>query len=144
LAPVRIARVIRAVQDRVASYILTVAQINLGVGLIVAGGAWAFGFAAPIMWGGLAFALNFLPYLGPLTMAGLIALVGGHGQHGGRGRAARAGLPALHATEANFVTPSIRARGSRSTRSRSSSRSAISRGSGARWARCSRCRSCSR
>jgi predicted PurR-regulated permease PerM len=107
-ASVRIARVIRAVQDRVASYILTVAQINLGVGLIVAGGAWAFGFAAPIMWGGLAFALNFLPYLGPLTMAGLIALVGvGTSSTVAVGVLPALAFLALHATEANFVTPSI-------------------------------------
>ena len=75
-ASLRVARVLRDVQDRVASYILTVAMINLGVGLLVAFGAWQFGFTAPVMWGGLAFVLNFLPYVGPLAMMGLLALVG--------------------------------------------------------------------
>ncbi|MFX8039854.1 AI-2E family transporter, partial [Acinetobacter baumannii] len=65
-ASVRIARVLRDVQDRVAGYILTVAQINLGVGVIVASAAYGWGMTAPVMWGGLAFVLNFLPYLGPL------------------------------------------------------------------------------
>ncbi len=107
-ASVRIARVIRAVQDRVASYILTVAQINLGVGTIVAAGSWAFGFSAPIMWGGLAFVLNFLPYVGPLVMVALLTLVG----VGTASTVALGLLPALaflglHAVEANFVTPSI-------------------------------------
>jgi predicted PurR-regulated permease PerM len=107
-ASVRIARVIRAVQDRVASYILTVAQINLGVGLIVAGGSWAFGFAAPIMWGGLAFVLNFLPYVGPFTMTALLTLVGvGTAKTVVLGLLPGLAFLGLHAVEANFVTPSI-------------------------------------
>ena len=105
---VRIARVMRDVQDRVASYILTVAQINLGVGLIVYGGARYFGFAAPVMWGGLAFVLNFVPYMGPLTMVGLLALVGlGTANTVPLGLIPALSFLALHALEANVVTPSI-------------------------------------
>jgi len=44
-ASVRIARVMRDVQDRVAGYLLTVALINLGVGVIVAGGLGLSGSA---------------------------------------------------------------------------------------------------
>ena len=105
---VRIARVMRDVQDRVASYILTVAQINLGVGLIVYGGARYFGFAAPVMWGGLAFVLNFVPYMGPLTMVGLLSLVGlGTANTVAIGLVPALCFLALHALEANVVTPSI-------------------------------------
>lgn len=43
------AQVARAVQDRVAAYILTVGVINLLVGIIVATGAWMMGMSAPIM-----------------------------------------------------------------------------------------------
>ena len=105
---VRIARVMRDVQDRVAGYLLTVAQVNFGVGLIVAGGAWAYGLSAPVMWGGLAFVFNFLPYLGPLAIIGLLALVG----LGTASSVAVGLLPALafltlHAIEANFITPAI-------------------------------------
>lgn len=107
-ASVRLARVLRDVQERVASYILTVAQVNFGVGVIVALGAWSFGLTAPVMWGGLAFVLNFLPYLGPLMMMGLLALVG----LGTASTVAIGLLPvfaylALHAMESNVVTPSI-------------------------------------
>ena len=35
-------------QDRVASYILTVAMINAGVGVVAALGAWAFAHMAQI------------------------------------------------------------------------------------------------
>lgn len=105
---VRIARVMRDVQDRVASYILTVAQINAGVGVIVYAGARYYGFTAPVMWGGLAFVLNFLPYMGPLTMVGLLALVGlGTSTTVAVGLIPALSFLALHAIEANLVTPSI-------------------------------------
>jgi len=105
---VRIARVMRDVQDRVASYILTVAQINAGVGVIVYAGARYFGFSAPVMWGGLAFVLNFVPYMGPLTMVGLLALVGlGTSTTVGAGLIPALAFLSLHALEANVVTPSI-------------------------------------
>lgn len=104
----RIARVMRDVQDRVAGYILTVAQINLAIGLIVYAGARWFGFSAPVMWGGLAFVLNFVPYMGPLTMVGLLALVGlGTATSLAQGFAPAAAFLLVHATEANLVTPAI-------------------------------------
>lgn len=107
-ASLRAARVMRDVQDRVASYIITVAQINLGVGVIVALGAWALGLTAPIMWGGLAMMLNFLPYIGPLTMVGLLAVVGlGTADTFWLGLVPPALFLALHAVESNIITPAL-------------------------------------
>jgi len=92
----------------VASYILTVALVNFGVGLIVAAGAWAFGLSAPIMWGGLAFVLNFLPYIGPLMFMGLIGLVGlGTASTVAVGLLPMLAYLGLHAIESNVVTPAI-------------------------------------
>ncbi|MET0251138.1 MAG: AI-2E family transporter [Novosphingobium sp.] len=107
-ASLRAARAMREVQDRVASYILTVAQINLAVGVLVALGAWGLGLTAPVMWGGLAMVLNFLPYLGPLAMTALLAIVGlGTADSLLLGLAPAAAFLALHAVEANVVTPSL-------------------------------------
>ena len=107
-ASLKAARVMRDVQDRVAAYILTVGLINLGVGVVVALGAWALGFEAPIMWGGLAFVLNFLPYVGPLMMIAVLTLVGlGTSSTLLAGMLAPAAYLGLHAVEANFVTPAI-------------------------------------
>ncbi|AKM11432.1 hypothetical protein AB433_01365 [Croceicoccus naphthovorans] len=107
-ASLKAARAVREVQDRVASYILTVGLINLGVGVIAALGAWALGMEAPIMWGGLAAILNFLPYLGPLAMTGILLLVGfGSADTILLGLAPAAAYLALHAIEANAVTPAI-------------------------------------
>lgn len=105
---IKAARVMREVQDRVASYILTVGWINAAVGVIVATGAWAMGVDAPIMWGGLAALLNFLPYIGPIVMITLLGLFG----IGTTDTVLVGILPALaylglHTVEANVVTPSI-------------------------------------
>lgn len=105
---VKAARVMREVQDRVAAYIITVGLINAGVGVVVALGAWALGVDAPIMWGGLAAILNFIPYVGPLAMTALLGLFGlGTADTVWLGLIPAAAYIALHTVEANVVTPSI-------------------------------------
>ena len=47
-----------------------------GLSFDTALGAWLLGMDAPLMWGGLAALLNFIPYIGPLAMMGLLALFG--------------------------------------------------------------------
>jgi predicted PurR-regulated permease PerM len=102
------ARAMREVQDRVAAYILTISLINVCVGLIVALGAWALGVKAPIMWGGLAAILNFLPYVGPLAMAALLALFGiSTAETLWLGLIPALCYLALHAVESNVITPAI-------------------------------------
>ncbi len=101
-------KMIREVQDLVGAYMATVGFINLGVGVLVGLGAWAFGFEAPVMWGVLAALLNFLPYLGPLAMMLVLTLVG----LATRDTLLIGMLPALlylgiHTIEANLVTPAL-------------------------------------
>ena len=105
---IKAARVLREVQDRVAAYILTVGWINMLVGVVAGLGAWALGVDAPIMWGGLAAILNFLPYIGPTIMVVLLALFGiGTADTVFLGLIPAAAYLALHTVEANVVTPSI-------------------------------------
>lgn len=105
---IKAARVLREVQDRVAAYILTVASINLGVGVIVALGAWLLGIEAPLMWGGLAALLNFVPYIGPFAMTALLGLFGlGTAETFALGLVPPLAYLALHTVESNIVTPSI-------------------------------------
>ena len=107
-ASLKAARVMREVQDRVAAYILTVAVINFGVGLIVTLAAWALGMPFPVMWGGLAALLNFMPYIGPLMMIGLLTLFGlGTADAPLVGLVPAAAYLGLHAVESNFVTPAV-------------------------------------
>jgi len=107
-ASLKAARVMRDVQDRVAAYILTVGVINLGIGVIVTVGAWALGMPYPVMWGGLAALLNFLPYIGPLAMVALLTLFGlGTADAPVVGLIPAAAYLGLHTVESNLVTPSI-------------------------------------
>jgi predicted PurR-regulated permease PerM len=102
------ARAMREVQDRVAAYIITVGLINAGVGVIVALGAWALGMDAPIMWGGLAALLNFVPYIGPMMMMVLLGLFGlGSAESVLVGLIPAAAYLGLHTVEANVVTPGV-------------------------------------
>jgi predicted PurR-regulated permease PerM len=107
-ASIKAARVLREVQDRVAAYILTVTWINAAVGVIVTLGAWALGLEAPVMWGGLAMILNFLPYIGPLAMTALLAFYGiGTTETVLIGIVPAAAYLGLHTVESNLVTPSV-------------------------------------
>jgi len=107
-ATLKAARVMRDVQDRVGSYILTVGLINLVVGVIVTFGAWLLGMAYPVMWGGLAALLNFLPYVGPLAMIALLTLFGlGTADAPLIGLVPAAAYLGLHTVESNIVTPAI-------------------------------------
>jgi hypothetical protein len=91
-ASVRIARVLRDVQDRVASYILTVAQINFGVGLVVAAVDLRPCRADHV--GRPCLRAQF-PALSRPAGDGWAAGAhrAWHGQHGGMGPCARAGVP---------------------------------------------------
>jgi predicted PurR-regulated permease PerM len=107
-ATLKAARVMRDVQDRVGSYILTVGLINLAIGVVVALGAWLLGMDYPVMWGGLAALLNFLPYVGPLAMIALLTLFGlGTSESPFVGLVPAAAYLGLHTVESNIVTPAI-------------------------------------
>lgn len=105
---IKAARALREVQERVSSYILTVAMINAGVGVVAGIGAWLLGLPAPIMWGGLATITNFIPYIGPMLMIGLTGLFGiGTADTVLLGLLPAVCYLALHTVEANMVTPAI-------------------------------------
>jgi predicted PurR-regulated permease PerM len=73
---VRTARAFRDVEQRVGGYIVTFSTINLAVGLAVGLSCWGLGLPEPIMWGGIAAILNFVPFLGPAITIALLALAG--------------------------------------------------------------------
>src|SRR5690606_32149543 len=70
--------------------------------------AWAMGVDAPVMWGGLAMLLNFLPYIGPLSMVVVLAMFGlGTAESPLVGIIPALAYLGLHTIESNVVTPSI-------------------------------------
>ncbi len=100
-------RDLRLAAKLVSRYVLTISAINLSFGAAVACAMYLIGMPSPIIWGLLAFVLNFILYLGPaalvvmLTVAGIVVFDG-----------AASFLPpalylAMNATEAQFVTPTL-------------------------------------
>jgi predicted PurR-regulated permease PerM len=71
-----VARVIQNVVDATSRYVLTIATINLMLGAALAVALLAIGMPSPLMWGGIVALLNFIPYLGPIAAAVLLALGG--------------------------------------------------------------------
>jgi predicted PurR-regulated permease PerM len=58
------------IEKNVSAYLLTVTCINALVGIATGCVMWLCGVASPVLWGSVAFVLNFVPILGP--MAGIV------------------------------------------------------------------------
>jgi predicted PurR-regulated permease PerM len=102
------ARVIQRMVDATSTYLGTITVVNIGMGLVVALVLWLLGMPTPLMWGGIAAVLNYIPYLGPIASALLIALGGLMTFHD----LWYALLPAIcfvgiHLVESNIVTPTV-------------------------------------
>jgi predicted PurR-regulated permease PerM len=102
------ARVIQQVVSATSTYLGTITMINIGLGLAVAITLHFLDMPTPMMWGGIVAVLNYIPYLGPIASALLLA-VGGLIVYSDPWFAV---LPAVifvafHLLEANLITPSI-------------------------------------
>lgn len=102
------ARLVRGIQVEVSRYLLTVTLINCCLGGLTALVLWAWGMPDPLLWGGVATLLNFMPYIGAITTTLLLVVIGLITFHA----PAHALLPAasfagLAMLEGNVVTPMI-------------------------------------
>jgi predicted PurR-regulated permease PerM len=102
------ARVIQQVVSATSTYLGTITIINIGLGAAVAAILWFIEMPTPLMWGGIVAVLNYIPYLGPIASALLLA-IGGLIVFPDPWYAM---LPALtfiglHLVEANVLTPAI-------------------------------------
>jgi len=99
------------IERNISVYLLTVTLINAVVGLLTMGIMWICGVANPLLWGTIAFMLNYVPILGPMVgvviflMASVLSL----------GVAWWALLPvglysAVHVLEGEIITPMLMAR----------------------------------
>jgi len=99
------------IERNISAYLITVTLINFVVGLLTLGVMWATGVANPLLWGVIAFVVNFVPILGPMValvvflMAGVLSL----------GVTWWALLPVglyllIHVVEGEIVTPMLMAR----------------------------------
>ena len=67
------ARVIQEMVDATSAYLSTITVINVALGLLVAFALWLIGLPNPLMWGGIVALFNYMPYLGPIMAALLLA-----------------------------------------------------------------------
>jgi len=63
-------------ESNVSQYFGTLAVVNLVLGILAVGLAWAVGLPNPLLWGVLAGMLNFIPYLGPAVTVATFFVVG--------------------------------------------------------------------
>lgn len=59
------------IENAVSSYVFTITTINAIFGVLIAVFYYFLGMPMPILWGAMAFAFNFFPYVGALTALGL-------------------------------------------------------------------------
>jgi predicted PurR-regulated permease PerM len=55
------------IERNISAYLITVMLINVVVGLLTAAVMWATGVSNPLLWGVIAFLVNFVPILGPVV-----------------------------------------------------------------------------
>jgi len=89
-------------------FLVTVTLVNTGVGVLTALAMWTVGVPSPLLWGGVAAVLNFVPYLGPIATAGIITVAAlASIDDPARALLAPAVFTVIHLTETNFVTPTL-------------------------------------
>ena len=96
------------IERELSRYLLTITLINAGLGIVVGLLLWWAGMPTPIVFGALAFILNYIPYIGAIfgmALVGIIALA----EFGSLGQALFPVLLYLGATtiEGQLVTPTV-------------------------------------
>jgi predicted PurR-regulated permease PerM len=69
-------KILNDIELNLSSYLIVVTAINLSLGVVTVAMTWAMGIPAPLLWGALAFILNYIPYVGPSIMYLLLFVAG--------------------------------------------------------------------
>ena len=64
------------VESDISAYLVTITLMNAAVGIATAMVMWLTGIGDPILWGAVAFLLNFVPILGPIFGVVIFLLAG--------------------------------------------------------------------
>lgn len=67
-------QIARETEASISTFLLTAALINLVEGAVVAGVMYLWGMPSPFLWGALVVVLEFIPYLGALTMVVILSV----------------------------------------------------------------------
>ncbi|MCK0196747.1 AI-2E family transporter [Ancylobacter sp. 6x-1] len=64
------------VERHISGYLVTITLMNAAVGIATGIATWATGLGDPVLWGVLAFLLNYVPIMGPVFGIGIFLLAG--------------------------------------------------------------------
>lgn len=105
---VRLARMMRDINERVGHYLFSLAAIYFGVAVLATVALALLGLPNAIMWGVLLGIASFVPFVGPPVVIGLVALAGLLTfEDWPRIVAVPAILTVIHFAESQFVTPAF-------------------------------------
>ena len=98
----------RDVEGQISRYLLTIAAINVGLGIAVGLAMWALGMPTPLLWGAMATLLNFLPFIGSVIGGAVVAMVALlHFETLGTAAVVPLAYLACTTVEGQFVTPMV-------------------------------------
>ncbi len=99
------------VERNISGYLSTITLMNLFVGVANGLSVWAFGLPDPLLWGTVAFLLNYIPILGALTGVTIFFFVGLFSFSSVLWALAPSGVYLLiHILEGETITPMLLAR----------------------------------
>jgi predicted PurR-regulated permease PerM len=101
-------KVIGAVRTEVSRYYVSIAMINIGLGVATTAITMLLGMPNPLLWGAIAAVLNFVPYVGPaitLVLLTIVAFV--TFQNIGHVAAVAGSFLALATIEGQFIQPLV-------------------------------------
>lgn len=99
---------VRAAQREIGHWLAVVGVVNAVVGVIMGLLLWSLGLPNPTLWGVITTVFCFVPYIGPMALAGLLLLAGVTTFDGGlQVLAPMLAFVAIHAVESNIVSPLI-------------------------------------
>lgn len=98
----------RETESSVSTYLVTLALVNSGLGVIVALVMWLVGMPNPLLWGVLAAVAEFVPYLGAGAMLIVLSIAGlATFPHLGRAFLVPGSYLVVNLIQANFVSPAV-------------------------------------
>ena len=104
----RALKIVYDVENNVSSYLFTITLINITLGLVIGSALFAYGMPSAPLWGVIAAVMNFLPFIGALIGAALLACASlGHFDGLGPSLIPPAIYLFCSTLEGNFLTPLI-------------------------------------
>lgn len=98
---------LRDAERIVSRYFLTITMINAGLGLATAGLLQALGLPGALLWGIIAFLVNYIVYLGPAVLILALTFAGVAAFDGALALVPAIGFAALNFCEGQFITPAL-------------------------------------